>query len=468
MSELLTTRDVPTAELVAGSHRPLGAVSIDSRSAPPGSTFFCIPGPRFDGHTFAEAAVRAGARAIVASAHGLERLPAHIRAGDITVLRVPDTGTALGLTAAAARARFGGPVVAVTGSSGKTTTKELIAAVMRVTSETLATEGNLNNHLGLPLTLLRLAPAHRVAVVEMGMSDFGEIATLSAIARPQIGVLTTIGYAHTRALPSLDDVARAKGELFAALPHNGIAIFPSSLPRPWIATRHLRAATCLVGERPEDEIRLVGPREMANGARADVIFADGTRHRLRLAMAGRHNLYNALLALAVGRALDVPVEPALEALAAVPPPPMRGEVRALPDGSRVVLDCYNANPQSMRAAIDAFERRARQGGILVLGDMLELGDIEVEAHRDIGRRVAAMPGARVVGVGPLCRHLVDAAREAGLDRRRAVCVASAEDAVDAVASLRRRGLPILLKGSRGMRLERVWSAMAGASDGEEA
>lgn len=452
--------------LVSGDHRPLGAVSIDSRSTPEGAVFFCIRGPRFDGHRFAGQAVDRGATVVVADRRGVSALPNRILEGDTAVVVVSDTVRALGRLAAAARVQFKGVVVGLTGSSGKTTTKALVAAVLGTAGPTLATHGNLNNHLGVPLTLLRLtepdAPDYRFAVVEMGMNAPGEISYLASLAGPQIGVITSVGAAHLAGLGTIEAVARAKGELFGALPREGLAVMPSRVPYPWRVTAGLRAPLLCVGERAVDRIRLSAVRPTEGGV-AGIVHVDGQRHRLELKLDGRHNLQNALLAIAVGQRLGVPVEQAIVALATVEPPSMRGEVRRLPDDTPVVLDCYNANPQSMAVAIRTFADRAPDG-LLVLGDMLELGPGESDAHRALGEAVARLPGSpTVVGVGPLSANLVTGARDAGMDPQRVIHTVDAASAARRIDGLRRPGQPILLKGSRGIRLEQVFEALEAAA-----
>lgn len=459
----LSTRDlaeVSGGHLVFGAHGPLGPVSIDTRTLAAGQAFFCIRGPRFDGHAFIDEALARGARVVVVDQQGVERLRGRDPRG-ATVIAVPDTVEALGAVAALHRRRFEGAVVGLTGSSGKTTTKELVAAVLRAAGPTLATAGNLNNHLGVPLTLLRLTGEHRFAVIEMGMNAPGEIAWLGTLAAPRIGVITTVGPAHLQGLGTVEAVAAAKGELFGALPPDGLAVMPSDIAFPWRVTMGLRAPLLLVGERPEDEVRLVKAQATADGA-AGTVEVDGERHRLTLRMAGTHNLHNALLAVAVGRALGVPPAAAVAALAEVPPPSMRGELRRLPDGTEVVLDCYNANPQSMAAAVRTFAQRAPDG-VLVLGDMLELGAGAAADHEAIGRLVAGLPGhPLLVGVGPLAAALVEGARAAGLPADRCHLTRDAEEAAALLRTVRGEGRPILLKGSRGIRLERIFDALARA------
>ena len=445
------------ARRLTGGHSTVTGASIDSRTLRPGDAFFAIRGPSHDGHLFVPAAIAAGASAVVVDARGAATLPARALDAGVPVLVVGDTVAALGRLAAAHRAIFRGVLVAITGSSGTTTTKEMVAAVLALVGPTLKTEGNLNNHLGMPLTLLRATAHHAFAALEMGMSAPGEIAYLSSIAQPQIAVVTSVGAAHLEGLGSVPAVARAKGEIFRGLSaDDGLAIMPSDVDWPWVLTRTLDAPLLLVGEGPTDEVRLTGAGETRTGA-AGTVHVAGEKYRLRLRMAGRHNLRNALLAIAVG--LEVGVRPgeSVRALSRVAPPKLRGEVRRLPSGARVVLDCYNANPQSMRAAVATFLRRQPEG-LVVLGDMLELGPAAQQAHGEIGQLVATLaPGATLVGVGDLAAHLVYAARKAGIAA--AHHAADAEAAAHVVAGIGARD--ILLKGSRGVGLERIYAHLAG-------
>jgi len=449
-----------SGRLVSGRHRPLGPVSIDTRTLSPGDTFFCIKGPRFDSHNFVEQAIEKGARIIIGELEGVARFSDAVLQAGAAIIAVPNTVRAMGRIALAARVRFTGPVIGLTGSSGKTTTKEFIAAVLRSVAPTLATHGNLNNHLGVPLTLLRLAPEHQFAVVEMGMNAPGEINYLADMVRPDMGVITSVGAAHLAGLGSIEAVARAKGELMRHLGPNALAIIPSNVSHSWVLTGGLRAPLLMVGERPSDDVRLISSRETPQGA-AGLVEVDGQRHEMVLRLAGRHNLHNALLAIAVGHQLGIDPVDAIAALEQVPPPRLRGELRRLPDGGEVMLDCYNANPQSMSAALETFNERA-PGGLLILGDMLELGVEATDAHAALGRVIAALPGEPMfIGVGPLTRHAVNAARAAGMPSARALAVSNSDDAAELLSSGQHGGRPMLLKGSRGMALERIYDVLAG-------
>ena len=444
--------------IVLGQNVAFSTVSIDTRTMVPNSVFFCLEGPNFDGHEFVSTAVAAGASILVVKADKFGAL-AVTSSDDVTVIAVENPELALAQGAAAWRRQHELTVVGLTGSSGKTTTKEMVAAVLRTHGATLATQGNLNNHLGVPLTLFRLTAEHKFAVIEMGMNAPGEIEALTGLAQPQLGVLTTIGEAHTEGVGSLAGVARAKAELLRALAPDQWAVMPSGLPHDDILHTDVDAEIATVGTEPGSIIQILHSEEGPNGAFGTVKIAD-VEYDLSIRLSGRHNFWNAALALAVGLKCGVNSAGAVVALQGVVPPRLRGEIRHLDDGSEVVLDCYNANPQSMRAAVTTFVDR-NPNGVLALGDMLELGNDSPSAHRDLGHFVAEnADSADLIGIGELSRHTVDGAVVAGLPAQNTHWVAQAADAVNLVSASCAQGRALLLKGSRGMRLEQIWDALA--------
>ena len=448
------------AKSALGTTRFAGAAS-DSRAVQPGQIFFALPGERVDGFDFCAAAAKAGAAALVVAA-GRGRPNA---CDGIPVIEVADPRKALGDLAAAVRRLFKGRVVGVTGSNGKTTTKELIAAALSPAGKVLRTQGNLNTDVGLPLTVLSATGKEDFWVLEMAMRAAGEIAYLARIAEPHVAVVTNVAAAHLGRLGSLDAVARAKGEIFGGLPRDGIAVLPVDEPRLELDVAH-------VPESRQRRFGFAGPASTrafvrimefipAGAAGSIVRLSVGSEPVVvRLPLAGEHNARNAATALAVSQALKVPLLTAAAALAAAALPPHRSQVLSL--GGRTVLDdCYNANPSSMSAALRMLMGSAGLSGraFAVLGDMLELGDDAVALHQAIGREAAKIGLAGLAAVGSLGAEIVAGAIAAGFVDSRALVCPDPETAAQAVARWTAPGDWILVKASRGMRLERAVEAL---------
>jgi len=453
-----TVQDIVRASqgaLVAGDLGvPVTGVSVDSRALGVGEAFFAIRGNRLDGHAFlAEAASRGAACLVVHTLH--DDVPANV-----PLVLVEDTTRALGMLAAYHRARFSIPVVAVTGSNGKTTTKELIASVLGMRWQVLKPSGSFNNQWGLPLTLLRLTAEHQAIVLEIGSQHPGEIAALAGLARPTVAVVTTVAHAHTEFLGSLDGVRAEKAALVRAVGDDGRVVLNADDPRVAGMARDSRAPVITYGRSPGADVRATG--DIVEDARtlAFTLESGGERTPVTLALVGRHNVTNALAAAGVGVALGWPLDEIARGLAEARPVAGRCIWRDA-GGVRILDDTYNANPVSVRSALEtvAARRAAGPSGRLVvaLGDMLELGAIAEEAHQDTGRAVASAGVDEFVGVGRLSRLTVDAARAAGLGEAH-----HATTFEDTVAHLLKRLAPgdvVLVKGSRGMRMERVVDAL---------
>ena len=453
-----TVQDIVRATqgaLVAGDLGvPVTGVSIDSRTLGVGEAFFAIRGYRLDGHAFlADAASRGAACLVVQALH--DDVPANV-----PLVLVEDTTRALGLLAAYHRARFSIPVVAVTGSNGKTTTKELIAGVLGVRWQVLKPSGSFNNQWGLPLTLLRLAAEHQALVLEIGSQHPGEIAALAELARPTVAAVTTIAHAHTEFLGSLDGVRAEKVALVRAVGAEGRVVLNADDPRVAGMARDARAPVITYGRSAAADVRSTG--EPVEDARSltFTLESGGARAPVTLAFVGRHNVTNALAAAAVGVALGWPLDEIARGLGEAWPVAGRCVWRDA-GGVRILDDTYNANPVSVRAALEtaAARRAAAPSGrlVVVLGDMLELGAIAEEAHQEMGRAVVAAGADEFVGVGRMSRLAVETARAAGLVEAR-----HATTFEDTVAHLLKRvasGDVVLVKGSRGMRMERVVDAL---------
>ncbi len=431
---------------------PFSGVSIDSRTAQAGQVFFCLRGPRFDGHDFLQEAFRKKVAGVVLSDPA--RLPARTENHRPFVVQVPDTLRALQDLAHHHRRSLNPRVLAITGTNGKSTTKELAAQVVATRFRTLKSEGNLNNHIGLPLNLLKLQPGDEVAVLEMGMSDRGEIARLCRIAEPDIGMITNISEAHLVHLKSVQEVQQAKGELFEALDEQATALVNADDPLVLELVRALRAHVITFGLSSPADVRGEDIRPAGLGYEFTLV-AGGRRVPVRFPFPGRHNVMNAVAAAAAGRALGIETPEIARALESARLPAQRTELRHH-GGLLIINDSYNANPQSMQEALRTLKEIQSPGRrFLVMGDMLELGEQEVPAHRRLGRQVAAGGIDYLVTVGPLARLAREAAREAGMPADRALAFDSREEAA---AFLKREARPedcLLFKGSRGARMEQV-------------
>jgi UDP-N-acetylmuramoyl-tripeptide--D-alanyl-D-alanine ligase len=432
------------------------AYSIDSRTIGPGQLFFAVKGERLDGHDFVSTALEKCAISAVVRRDQLHRYPSHAR-----LLAVEDTLAALQTLATAVRKLWGKPVVGVTGSAGKTTTKEAIAHVLTARFRVLKSEGNFNNHFGLPLMLLKLEPEHDVAVIEMGMSHLGEIRALAKIAQPEIGVVTNVAPVHLEFFDSLAGIARAKYELIESLPPGGTAILNADDEYVSQFGRDFRGKVVLYGTQPPSSVRAeMIQSKGAGGSEFDVLIGNSRAHA-RLALVGSHNVLNALAAVAVGVERGLKLSEAVDALATLAPADKRGEVVQL-GNITIVNDCYNSNPKALHAMVDALAAMPARRRIVVAGEMLELGPAGEDLHRQAGRHMAEKKIDALVGVRGLAKAMVDAAGQAGVE---AHFVATPEEAGNWLAREARDGDVVLLKASRGVKLEKAletWKAALGA------
>lgn len=430
----------------SGANVTFSGVSTDSRAVAPGDLFVALRGERFDGHAFVGQAMARGAAAALVS----RRVD-----GDAPVpqLIVEDTLAALGRLAAAWRSRFALPVLALTGSNGKTTVKEMLAAVLAAhcggREDVLATEGNLNNGIGVPLMLLRLRDHHRYGVFEMGMNHLGEIDALSRMAAPGVALVNNAHRAHIGMLGTIEAIAQAKGEIYAGLGKGGIALVNEDEPFAayWkgLAAAHRivtfgTAATAAVRGRFDDgQVRLVTPQDA---------FA------VTLQVPGEHNARNAIAACAAAFALEIPWRAIQEGLAAFAGTRGRLQPRRGTGGATIVDDTYNANPDSMKAALRVLARAAGPR-VFVMGDMGELGDAAASLHAEIGAFAKGTGVDRLLAIGPDSIHAVEAFGE-GAGHYTAL-----DALVEAARALATPGATVLVKGSRFMQMERVVARLAG-------
>lgn len=428
--------------------------SIDSRTIGIGELFFAIRGERLDGHDYVQSALDSGAVAAVVSREHAPRFPDRSK-----ILVVADTLAALQSLAAAARRMWAKPLVAVTGSAGKTTTKEAIAHLLAARFHVMKSEGNLNNHFGLPLQLLRLEAGDDIAVMELGMSHAGEITQLAQIAHPDSGVVTNVAPVHLGFFNSVADIARAKYELVAALPAGGTAFLNADDEYVSQFGRDFHGKVVTFGVRHPADVRAqnVETRGTA-GSRFDLII-EGCREQVTLPLMGMHNIYNALAAAAVATQRGVAPSEAAAALGTLRPADKRGEVLKVA-GATVINDCYNSNPKALDSMVDSLAAMPARRRIVVAGEMLELGPAGERLHRESGKHMAEMGIDIVLGVRGLAKEIVSAAQAAGVE---AHFVETPEAAGEWLSRTATEGDAVLLKASRGVKLERAleaWKARA--------
>ena len=418
--------------------------SVDSRTVAPGDLFFALRGPNHDGNAYVADALHKGALAAVIDEQD------YLRENDTRpLLIVPNSLVALQTIAAWARNKWGGDVVAVTGSAGKTSTKDVIAEMLSVTMAAGKTIGNFNNHVGVPLSILRLPAAARVAVLEIGMNHAGEIRELSAIARPRIGVVTNVGHAHMEAFDSIEGVAAAKRELIEALPIDGVAVLNADDPLV-IKFRDVHPGrTITFGLSEGADVRAEQVELTTEGVRFQV---NGVRFESQL--MGRHSILNLLAGIAVAGLYDIRPEQLTEVVRGLSAGSMRGQ-RFIHNDILILNDCYNSNPDAARAMIDVLRETPAKRRIAVLGEMLELGHWAESLHRDVGRYVANCGIDVLVGIRGEARHLVDAAKEAGQAVDAAFFFPDATAAGDRLRQIGRPGDVVLFKGSRGTHVEQA-------------
>lgn len=430
-------------------------ITTDSRAVKEGALFIALKGNRFDGHHFAIEALEKKAGGVVIEED---------KAGDIRwngyrsrpVIAVRDTLRALGDIANHQRRKYGTPVVALTGSNGKTTTKEMVSACLETAFPVLKTEGNLNNLIGLPLTLLNLTERERVVVLEMGMNVPGEIRRLTEIAEPDVGLITNIQRAHLKGLGSLERIEEEKGELFRRMRKDGSIIINQDDPRVVHLGEEFQGQKITFGIEHFADVMAKEISLHGTGGTSFILALEGEETEIRLPLLGKHFVYDALSAIAAASLFGIELDRAKETLERFGSFSMRMEVLSLEGGVTLINDAYNANPNSMALALEALsEARGEGKAIAVLGDMLELGEFTVEAHRELGKKAAECSIDLLLAVGEEAPIVVESAIRQGLIRDRAKVVETHSEAVSILKETARRGDWILVKGSRGMAMEKV-------------
>jgi UDP-N-acetylmuramoyl-tripeptide--D-alanyl-D-alanine ligase len=459
----LSVSDVRTALGIVAAGAPADVVftgvSTDSRTAREGDLFVALPGDTFDGHDFIPAALKNGVSGVIAQ-EGKNGGPPP----GVALFAVADTLAALGDLARYHRGRLSARVVGITGSNGKTTTKEITGAVARTTYRTAQTEGNLNNLVGMPMMLLKTPDDTEALILEMGMNVPGEIGRLARIAAPDIGVVTNVGPVHLEGVGSIDGVIAEKGALLASLGKDGVAIFEEDTDYSERLRKMTQAHILTFGLDGRPDVRAEQIEDLGGeGTRARFVLPSGS-FTARLPLPGAHNLKNALAAAAVGTALDIPADRIAEGIEAVAPVSMRMEITRGAGGWVILNDSYNANPVSTRAALKVLARQREAAGgraVAVLGDMLELGAFARPGHEEVGAAAASLGVGLLFVIGDFAADVCRGAVSAGMDARAiATYQKGAHDAMirdlrDAVGP----GDVILVKGSRAMKMERIAHAL---------
>ena len=418
---------------------PVTAVCTDSRKIIPGCLFLPWVGEKFDGHDFIDAALEAGAAGCLCA-----KLPQNIRS-DKFYIKVNDTRLALRALASAYRDRFDIPVVQITGSVGKTTTKEMVAAVLGARYKVLKTEGNFNNDIGTPLTLLNLAPEHEAAVIETGMNHFGEIEYLGAMVRPDVAVISNIGDAHIEYLGSREGILQAKCEIFEHLKEGGIAVLNGD--DSLLDTVNVPFKTVRCGQGDDSQVRVTEIADHGVEGITCTVETEKETYDLTIPAPGEHMVYSASIAVAVGEALGLDREEIIRGVAAYEPTGSRMRVVRLPEDRILLDDCYNANPQSVTAALEVLAKTDCDCRVAVLGDMGELGDLTDQAHYNMGALAAMLGIDCVVAIGEKAARIVDGAVLSSGD---VLHFATKEEAIDTLKELLGPGTVMLVKASHSM------------------
>lgn len=429
----------------------LTGVSTDTRSLKPGDLFFALTGEHADGHQYVGRAIEVGARGVVVAKES-----AVPRGADAVAVKVDDPLWALGELAKYYRSKFDVSVVGITGSVGKTTTKEMVASILGRNWRVLKNTANFNNEIGLPLTLFQLDRDHEMVVLEMAMRGLGEIRRLAAIAKPSVGLITNVGISHIERLRSQGSIAEAKGELLAELPPDGVAVLNAEDGYFTIMRNRFRGRVISFGSCKGADVIAAKIKCLAGGRYGFTLLMEDDAIEVKMPVLGYHNVYNALAAAAAAVGMGVDLHTIRDGLENFSPPAMRMELVKSKAGYAVLNDVYNASPASMVAALktlDALKGYKRK--IAVLGDMLELGDYAPKAHRDVGTALMEHRVRMLVTVGPLARGIAQGAKAAGFSEDAIQSYGDSSEAARSLKSQLTRGDVVLVKGSRAIKMEEI-------------
>ncbi len=441
--------------LIGGAEIRFSSVSTDTRTIKQGALFIAIKGPNFDGHNFIEEAKAKGAFGVLinrdAPPHFLAGVEGRVRGSDFVIIEVQDTVKALGDIARSHRRKFDIPIIAITGSNGKTTTKEMSASILSGKYNILKNEGTENNFIGVPITLLRLNGAYEMAVLELGSNHPGEIARLAEIAQPSCGVVVNVGPSHLEFFNTVDNVREEKLSLLKRLGSDSVSVVNGDDARLVKEAKFMCAEVVTFGLGAGCDFRASDIKEAAGG----IDFTLNSGHKLHLNLLGRHNIYNALASAAVGSLYGVFAKEAAAVLKDFKLPKLRMEFME-EGGIKFIFDCYNSNPSSMASALETIKGMDVSGRkIVVAGDMLELGEAAPDLHKKIGRLAAGAGVDILMGVGPLSGFILEGAQEEGIGVKSLLHFENSVAAAKALKDILREGDLVLVKGSRGIKMEEI-------------
>lgn len=446
-----------SGKLTCSRESQITGISTDTRTIKPGDLFVALKGHNFDGHNFIDKAINAGAAAIIYS----DDTELHTQECQSSMIRVKDCLAALQQLATFYRSKSHAFFIGVTGSNGKTTTREMLYYLLSNEANCHSTKGNLNNHIGLPLTLLGTDPEAKFAVIEMGMNHAGEIRHLCQIAKPDAALISNIGPAHIGILKSLTNIAKAKAEVLEQLQAHQFAVIPGDTEFTELFHQSTSARLFTFGTKPHNTYRITDIRESTDSVAFSLSFNEQSHHCL-LALSGAHNAFNAVAALAVYNQLGHDLEKGIKRLSQFKPVSARMEKHSI-DGINIIVDCYNANPGSMLVALQHLHI-CPPGRVAVLGDMRELGELSIEMHKNIGTEAAKLGIELLVCVGADATHMASAAIASGMHEDSVIALSSNDEAAELLSKRLKKGSTILFKASRGMHFEtilrKLWPGMA--------
>jgi UDP-N-acetylmuramoyl-tripeptide--D-alanyl-D-alanine ligase len=446
---------------------PIGnitGVSTDSRKINKGELFIPLVGENFDGHDFISEAFEKGAAAVLCE---MSKRTKVLESADLTkdncIIYVDNTAKALLLLAKYYRSLFDIPFIAVTGSVGKTTTKNFIAEVLSAKFNVLKTEGNLNNEIGLPLTIFRLEPEHEIGVVELGMSGFGEISRMADVVKPHIGVITNIGMSHIEKLGSVENIAKAKMEILEPLKEDDLVVLNGDSPELLSMKTEIKPKKIYFGLKNGD-IRAKNVKSLGEKGMEFEIDGLFENMKFRINIPGIHNVYNALTSIIIGHYFDIPPQDICKKLSDLKTYKMRLEFKKAYFGATIIDDCYNASPDSMKAGLDILkENGVNITKAAILGDMLELGKYSKEAHKNVGLYAADKTDI-LITIGNYAKDMACGAKEGGLAAENIFCFDDTMSAIDHILDIVKKCNIILLKASRGMQFEKISAILTRGSN----